>query len=126
MLLMTSWTAGPEAAADRGVVVSVTEFSPHRRRDVPLVTSAGLRLRLGWFAMPGAVALRLWSDPLTAHSGSISVWTSEADLQRFIRLPAHIAVMQRFRDRCTVRGTTWRAPAFDPSSAVAKARGWLA
>ena len=126
MVLMSPWTAGPEAGSDSGVVVSVTDFAAHRRRDVPLVASTGLRLRLGWFAMPGAVGLWLWSHPLAARSGSISVWTGEEDLQRFIRLPAHVAVMRRFRDRGTVRSTSWRADAFDPSAVVAQARGWIA
>ena len=126
MVLLSPWAAGPEATSDADVVVSVTHFAAHRRRDVPLIAGTGLRLRLGWFAMPGAVGLCLWSDPLAARSGSISVWTSEEDLRRFIRLPAHVAVMRRFRDRGVVRATSWSAGAFDPSAVVARARGWIA
>jgi hypothetical protein len=126
MMLMSPWTDGPEAAPAGSVVVSVTDFAPHRRRDVPLITRTGLRLRRGWFAMPGAVGLCLWSDPLVPRSGSISVWTSEEDLQRFIRLPAHVAIMRRFRDRGTLRSTSWSADGFDPSAVVAQARGWIA
>src|SRR3954451_13666652 len=109
MLLISPWTPGPEEPADGRVVVSVTEFAPHRARDVPATVRAGLRMRRGWFAMPGAVGLRLWSHPFGPRSGSISVWTSEEELRRFIRLPAHVAIMRRFRERGTVRSVTWSA-----------------
>jgi hypothetical protein len=126
MILMSPWAGGPEADAGGAVVVSVTDFAPHRRRDVPTIARTGLRLRLGWFAMPGAVGLCLWSQPLAVRSGSISVWTSEEDLQRFIRLPAHVAIMRRFRARGDLRSTIWSDVTFDAAEIVDRAKRWIA
>jgi hypothetical protein len=107
------------------VVVSVTDFASHRRRDLAGVALVGLRLRMGWYAMPGAVGLWLWSLPLQARSGSISVWTSEDDLRRFVGLPLHVEVMRRNARRGTVRATTWNAEEFVSSEVLGRARQWI-
>ena len=44
-------------------MVSVTEFLAYRRRELPGVALKGLNMRMGWYAMPGAVGLWLWSLP---------------------------------------------------------------
>jgi hypothetical protein len=86
----------------------------------------GLRMRLGWYAMPGAVGLWLWTLPVRAVGGSISVWASEDDLQRFIGLPHHVDIMQRYGARGTVRSITWHADTFEPNLVVERARIWIA
>src|SRR3954447_4289463 len=123
--LLTTCAAGPEAGAEGPVVVSVTDFAVARWRDVPGVTVTGLRLRLGWYAMPGAVGLWLWSLPARRRSGSISVWTGEDELHRFVRLPEHVAVMRRNRERGELRSTTWRAENYAPRDVLAAARTWI-
>jgi len=123
--LLTPRTPGPESRADGPIVVSVTDFAVARWRDVPRVTLTGLRLRLGWYAMPGAVGLWLWSMPARRRSGSISVWTSEDDLRRFVGLPEHVAVMRRNRERGELRSTTWRAERYAPRDLLAAARTWI-
>src|SRR4051794_20745460 len=110
--LLMPWAPGPASGADDAVVVSVTDFAVHRRRHLPGIWLTGLRLRMGWYAMPGAVGLWLWSLPIGARGGSVSVWTSEAELRRFVGLPMHVDVMRRNRDRGTVRSTTWTADRF--------------
>ncbi|MDT7751268.1 MAG: hypothetical protein QOD96_4930, partial [Pseudonocardiales bacterium] len=55
--VLTPWASGPATAATSSVVVSVTDFASHRRRDLAGVALVGLRLRMGWYAMPGAVGL---------------------------------------------------------------------
>ena len=40
----------------------------------------GLRMRMGWYAMPGAVGMWLWMMPASGRGGSVSVWASEEDL----------------------------------------------
>src|SRR5262249_38870668 len=79
--VVTPWMAGPHSAGDDPVIVSVTDFVTRRRRDGLGVIANGLRMRMGWYAMSGAVGLWLWTLPVSGHSGSISVWASEADLQ---------------------------------------------
>jgi hypothetical protein len=123
--VLTPWASGPATAVTSSVVVSVTDFASHRRRDLAGVALVGLRLRMGWYAMPGAVGLWLWSLPLQARSGSISVWTSEDDLRRFVGLPLHVEVMRRNARRGTVRATTWNAEEFVSSEVLDRARQWI-
>jgi hypothetical protein len=122
---LTPWIPGPFNPGERPVVVSVTEFHAHRRSDLPGVWLRGLRMRLGWYAMPGAVGLWLWSLPTTTRGGSISVWASEADLEGFVSLPHHVAIMRRYGDRGTVRSTTWKADTFEQRAIIKQARAWI-
>jgi hypothetical protein len=123
--LLTPWMPGPVKPLDRSVVVSVTEFDSDHRGDLPGVVLKGLRMRMGWYAMPGAVGLWLWSLPARALGGSISVWASEEDLERFIGLPHHVNIMQRYGTRGTVRSTKWQADRFEPRHIVERARIWI-
>jgi hypothetical protein len=124
--LLTPWMPGPHASVGAPVVVSVTEFLAHHRRELPGVALKGLRMRTGWYAMPGAVGLWLWALPATARGGSISVWASEADLDRFVNLPHHVGIMQRYGTRGTVRSAMWQADKFDPHVIIERARTWIA
>jgi hypothetical protein len=108
----TRWEPGPEKP-DGPVVVAFTCFTYEWLGHVPAAARSGLRLREGWFAMQGAVGLWLWLQPLRRRSGSVSVWTSEEDLRRFVSLPLHVAIMKRFRPRGEVESRTWRAEEFD-------------
>jgi hypothetical protein len=123
--LLTPWMPGPVAAGDGPVVVSVTEFLAHHRRELPSVALKGLRMRMGWYAMPGAIGLWLWSLPASARSGSISVWAGEDHLERFITLPHHVEIMRRYGPRGTVRSTTWQADAFEAPAVIERARTWI-
>lgn len=123
--VLTPWMPGPVDPLDKPVVVSVTEFSADHRRDLPGVLLKGLRMRLGWYAMPGAVGLWLWSLPAKAIGGSISVWKNEADLERFVGLPHHVDIMRRYGSRGTVRSTKWRADKFEPHVVIEHARNWI-
>ena len=125
-LVLTSWTAGPVDPGDAEVTVSVTEYSAHRRRTLPGAALNGLRMRLGWYGMPGAVGMWLWALPAAGRGGSISVWAAEEDLERFISLPHHVDIMNRYGDRGTVRSTTWTADRFDRAAIVDRARRWIA
>jgi len=124
--LLTPWMPGPVDPGDAQVVVSVTEFSAHHRRVLPGVAANGLRMRMGWYGMSGAVGMWLWVLPIAGCSGSISVWASEEDLERFISLPHHVDIMRRYGDRGAVRSTTWTADRFDRSVILDRARTWIA
>lgn len=123
--MITPWMAGPHDPGEDSVVVSVTEFLAHHRTALPGVGVNGLRMGSGWYAMPGAVGLWLWMLPATSRGGSISVWASEADLERFIGLPHHVDIMARYRDRGTVRSTTWVADRFERGAILGRARTWI-
>ena len=116
---------GPYAPGEQPVVVSVTEFRSHHPLDMPGVAAKGIRMRYGWYAMTGAVGLWLWSLPATARGGSISVWDSEDSLERFIGLPHHVEIMNRYRSRGTVRSHTWSMERFEPDAVLTRARDWI-
>ena len=109
------WREGPAARHTGPVLVSLTDFRAHRARDLPGIYLAGLRLREGWYAMPGAIGLWLWGQPLQRRGGSLTVWESNDDLRRFISLPAHVAIMRRYRDRGTIASDTWELDRFETS-----------
>jgi hypothetical protein len=74
------------------------------------VFADGLRLRQGWFAMPGAVGLWLWTRPWQRRGGSVSVWRDAESLTRFVRLPRHAATIHRFHRRVSVTEKSWTQP----------------
>ncbi|HTK63087.1 MAG TPA: hypothetical protein VL595_11945 [Pseudonocardia sp.] len=123
--LVIPWTDGPVSGAGRPAVVSVTDFTLNRWTYYPVVARTGLRLRMGWYAMPGAVGLWLWTLPLTTRTGSISVWTDSEALREFVGLPLHVEVMRRSRDRGTVRSTTWSVDEFDATEQRERACRWI-
>lgn len=124
--VLTPWMPGPVDPQDGPVVVSVTEYAAHHRRVLPRVAVNGLRMRMGWYAMTGAVGMWLWMLPAGGRGGSVSVWASEQDLERFVALPHHVDIMRRYGDRGTVRSTTWTADRFDRGVILDRARSWIA
>jgi hypothetical protein len=123
--MLTRWMPGPEHGTDTPVLISVTEYQAHRRRVLPGAAAHGLRMSLGWYAMPGAVGLWLWSLPSTRRGGSISVWRSDEALERFINLPHHVDIMRRYESRGTVRSAKWTMERFEPDAVVQRARDWI-
>jgi hypothetical protein len=123
--LLTPWMPGPVDPGDAPVVVSVTEFSAHHRRVLPGIAANGLRMRMGWYGMSGAVGMWLWVLPTAGRSGSVSVWASEEDLERFISLPHHVDIMRRYGDRGTIQSTMWTADRFDRGVILDRARRWI-
>jgi hypothetical protein len=103
--------AGPVAATEGPVVVSLTEFTARRLRDLPVIARDGLALARGWWALEGAIGVTLYVDARRRSGGSLSLWRTEADLRRFVALPRHVAIMRRYRERVTVRAATWEADA---------------
>jgi hypothetical protein len=126
MLRRLPWIAGPEESAAGPVLVSVTDYTAHRWSDVPGIVLSGLRLRRTWPRMRGAVGLWLWSDPLRRRSGSISVWTSEEALRRFVRWPVHIAIVRKYRSRGALTVDSWQAERFSRSDVLREASQRLA
>jgi hypothetical protein len=124
--MILPWMPGPCMTSTEPIMVSVTEFRVKRRRDLPTVVGKGLRMRLGWYAMPGALGLWLWSLPVNLRGGSISVWDNDESLEQFINLPHHVGIMNRYRDRGTVRSDKWSMERFEPDAVLDRAREWIA
>jgi hypothetical protein len=113
-------TPGPIARTDGPVIVSLTEFTARRFRDLPGIARDGLALRRGWWAMQGAIGVLLYVDPAKKQGGSLSVWASEDDLRRFVALPRHVAIMRKYRERVSVRAATWETDNFRTQDAWAE------
>jgi hypothetical protein len=115
------WKRGAAEKATGEVLVALTDFRVHRWRHVPGVWWNGLALRRGWPTQEGAVAQRFWTEPARRRSGSVSVWTSEDALRRFLRSARHRDLAQRYRDRAHLETHKWRAESFDPEAIWADA-----
>jgi hypothetical protein len=120
------WKAGPASMWDGAALVSLTDFTVFRARDLPGVWRTGLRLRRSWTRMEGAVGLWLWALPLERRGGSVSVWRSEEDLLRFVRWPVHLAVMRHYRDKGSLESASWDVERFVAAEVWAEARRRLA
>jgi hypothetical protein len=119
-------TPGPVPRPEGAVIVSVTEFTARRFRDLPGIVREGVGLSRGWWAMPGAIGVLLYIDPARKKGGSLSAWASEGDLRRFIALPRHAAIMRKYRGRVSVRSATWRTDNFRTQDAWAQRHERLA
>lgn len=125
------WRPGAARAfANSGdpVIVSVTEFAPHRPWTIFGVAARGMALRKTWPDLEGAIGMWLWLKPGLRHprSGAISVWRAEVDLHGFVARPDHVNIMRTYRDRGTLRSKTWQEKSFDPPAIRAAAAAFIA
>jgi hypothetical protein len=63
--MRTPWQAG-QASGEGPVLVSFTNFTPHRRAEWAGIARSGLRLRRSWPQMDGAVGMWMWADATLA------------------------------------------------------------
>jgi heme-degrading monooxygenase HmoA len=116
VIVRVPWQAGGSAHWTGRVLVSVTDFEMHGRREQAAALRDGFRLRRSWHRMPGAVGLWLWWMPPGLRSGSVSIWRSAEDLRAFVRWAPHVEIMRRNRDTGHLRGSlSWELEAFDPA-----------
>ncbi|KAA5835944.1 hypothetical protein F1721_06205 [Saccharopolyspora hirsuta] len=122
------WKPGAAATSGDPVIVSVTEFTPHRPWTAVGVAARGMALRKTWPGLEGALGMWLWlaPDPRCPRSGAVSVWRTEADLRRFVGRRDHVRIMRAYRDRGTLRAKTWQEQHFNPPAIREAARTFLA
>ena len=123
-MLRTSWTPGP-AAASGPVLVSVTDFTSDRLRDLPGIYRAGRQLSRLWPTLDGAVGHWLWAEPSRRRTGSVSLWRGEDAMRGFAGLPVHRQIMRTYRGRGRIRSTTWTATDPDPREVWRRASEFL-
>ncbi|MBB5934141.1 hypothetical protein [Streptomyces zagrosensis] len=118
---------GSGVSGGRGgpLIVSVTDFTSDAYRDLPGIARRGFALRRRWPDLDGAVGMWLWGEPLARRSGSVSVWTGRRALAEFVRLPEHVAIMNEYRERGTIRSVTWEYEGFDEARMRRDAEAWL-
>lgn len=121
----TRWTPGPLSGISDTVHVSLTDFHYRTGEDLRAATALGLKLLRTWPVLHAAVGAWLWSAAAENRGGSLSVWRSADDLQRFIAWPVHAAIMSAWRDRGSVVSHAWTSPSVDPVSIRARAERHL-
>jgi heme-degrading monooxygenase HmoA len=126
VLLTLPWKDGAVPDAGAGCLVSATRTAIARWRDVLGIIVGGLRLRSRWAGNPGSVGMQIAMDLRRRESWSLSAWTTEEDLARFVRSDAHRRVLAPYRDRVTVRADRWEADRVDLSELWREARRRLA
>ncbi|WP_328723070.1 hypothetical protein OHT52_28645 [Streptomyces sp. NBC_00247] len=107
------------------LIVSVTDFTSDAYRDLPDIARRGFALRRRWPQLDGAVGMWLWATPLARRCGSVSVWTGRRALAEFVRLPEHVAIMDEYRDRGTIRSVIRDYENFDAARIQRDAEVWL-
>ncbi|MEH0580485.1 hypothetical protein [Streptomyces sp. B21-108] len=142
-MLRSRWCQGPAGdplgdravadAVDSGMrdrrsgplIVSVTDFTSDAYRDLPGIVRRGFTLRRRWPYLDGAVGMWLWVAPLGRRCGSVSVWTGRRALADFVRLPEHVAIMDEYRERGTIRSVIREYESFDAARIRQDAEAWL-
>ncbi|MFT3925293.1 MAG: hypothetical protein QM778_22335 [Myxococcales bacterium] len=118
------WKTGP-AAPGASVFLSATRFSYRSFLSMPAVLTHGLRLRSQWPTLEGAVGMWTAASLYKRTTYTLTAWSSEQDLARWIMSPYHTRLMRDFRGHlessCVV---SWTAPAdtasFEPHVAWAE------
>ncbi|CAM5740632.1 hypothetical protein STAFG_5918 [Streptomyces afghaniensis 772] len=142
-MLRSRWCRGPaggrlgDRAAARGVgsgargrpsgplIVSVTDFTSDAYRDLPGIARRGFALRRRWPHLDGAVGMWLWTMPSARRCGSVAVWTGRRALAEFVRLPEHVAIMDQYRRRGTIRSVILEYESLDAARIRRDAEAWL-
>ncbi|MGB6206354.1 hypothetical protein [Mycobacterium sp.] len=114
-IISTDWLPGPSEGSQSPVVVSFTDFHSDSEEDWQQIAVVGMKLAESWPIMRGAVGLWLWGKQVEWRGGSLAVWESHADLRRFIRWPAHVAITNTWRGRIRVLSATWDDERFVPA-----------
>jgi hypothetical protein len=110
--LRTPSKRGLASRSSGPLLVSYTEFTWETSLDIPRIYLAAARLRRECARLDGAVGVALYWQPLRGRGGSVSAWTDESALRRFVSLPYHIEIMRRYRDRGSLRAVHWQADSF--------------
>ncbi|OKK01477.1 hypothetical protein [Amycolatopsis sp. CB00013] len=124
-MIRGKWMPGHAADFSGDVLVSVTALTLDDFRSTPGAYRAGYVLSREWPRLPGAVGQWLWVEPSRWRLGSVSVWRDHEGLRGFVGLPAHVAIMRKYRDLGTTRATTWRTAGLDSRAIWRKAEQWL-
>jgi hypothetical protein len=112
-IIRNPWKPGPETTAAGPLVLSATEFTYRRWRDMPRVWFHGLRLRRHWGSRSGAVGLATGAAALAPVTYTLSVWRTRDDLRRFLRSPEHVALVRDFKRRqAGAASVVWEADRF--------------
>jgi hypothetical protein len=109
-------------ARPTGVVwITATRFTFKNRASAILATPRALRFWATWRGVQGAIGLSIRFQPGPAAAWTLTGWTSRADLEKFLRSPAHGNAVQAFASRLAGTSHSWEATDFDLAGGWQKA-----
>jgi hypothetical protein len=112
-----SWMRG-RAVAHGAVFVSATRFTYRRMWHMPFVFWHGMALRRRWSEVDGAIGMFTGGSLAERTTYTLSAWSTEPDLARWLRSPEHARLMRDFQPWVTnVTAVSWLAEAFEPRAA---------
>jgi hypothetical protein len=115
------WTTTDERADE--VVVLASRLRLERVRDVPGFLREALAIRRQVLGSPGAVGVSLLAQPLRRTFWTLSAWTDEEAIHRFVGELPHRATMAKYHDRLeAAEFTTWTTGATTLPGARSNAR----
>ncbi|MFI2359900.1 hypothetical protein [Streptomyces anulatus] len=124
-ILRSSWTAGQMDGRPGPVLVSITDFTPRRRRDLPGIYRAARRLSADWQELDGAHGMWLWAERTGRRCGAVAVWCDHHALRGFVGWPPHVEIMRAYRGRGLLTSTTWDTESCEPRDIWARSRARL-
>lgn len=120
-MLWSKWTPGASVGATGQLLVSVTDFTANRFRDLPRAAAAGFTLGGGWKDTDGAVGMWLWFMPTQRRCGSLSIWTGNEALRRFVGSSEHMVIVRAYRNRGTMNSDSWGVESTLPRQKIREA-----
>ncbi len=110
-MLTIPWTISDGSVDDeRGeeVVVLASRLQLDRVRDVPGFLRAALAIRRQVLASPGAIGVSLVAQPARKTFWTLSAWTGDEAIGRFVGEQPHRTIMAKYHDRLDgAEFTTW-------------------
>jgi hypothetical protein len=98
-MLRLSWQIGSSDGKAGPILWSATRFTYRRLVDMPGVFLHGLGLRRSWPEIEGAIGVFLAGDLFRRTTYTVSAWTDDASLRRWLRSPAHAQLVRRYLSR---------------------------
>ena len=124
--LLATWKAGSAASEAGPLLVSLTQYTPHRLSDLFDIWRTADILGDELTGMDHAYGVVTYLQPGRRRVGSLSVWTDESGLRAFVGLPYHCEVMRKYRPRgLPLRSAKWWSDDFRLGIAMAEGQDLL-
>ncbi|MEV5652451.1 hypothetical protein AB0L57_29740 [Nocardia sp. NPDC052254] len=108
LVLNSDWKPGPARDAEGPFMISLTQFTTTHIADIPDIWRASERLGNQLAQIEGAVGVLTYIRPMRRQVGSLSIWTDQRGLSKFIGLPYHVEIMRKYKTRgLPIRSATW-------------------
>jgi hypothetical protein len=106
--LRATWKSGPSAGLQGPLLLSLTQYTPHRMTDLPDIWCIADSLGDELVRLDGAYGVVTYFQPSWRRVGSLSAWGDEEALAAFVALPSHREVMRKYRPRgLPLRSASW-------------------